>query len=108
MRVLQPGDIVVMDNFGYHKSVAIRQIYRSAQLRTLAVAEWGVPFRVIAPFAAYNVPILPDLFELEPQPRPRWLPTLDASEIEHPVNLPNLTQVIIASQLDDKWQAVQL
>ena len=31
--VLQPGDIVVMDNLGSHKSTAVRQMIRSAGVR---------------------------------------------------------------------------
>ena len=33
VRVLRPGDIVVMDNLGSHKSVAIRQMIRAAGAR---------------------------------------------------------------------------
>ncbi|MFG1426413.1 hypothetical protein [Roseixanthobacter glucoisosaccharinicivorans] len=86
------------------------EVYRSAHLRTLAcaVTEWGIPFDDIAPFATYNVPILPDLFELEPQPRPGWLPTLDANALGNPVSLGNLAQAIVAAQPDDEWQTVQL
>lgn len=47
--VLKPGDIVIMDNLGSHKSAAIRQVIKAAGARL-----WYLP------------PYLPDLNPIEP------------------------------------------
>ncbi|RVK90425.1 hypothetical protein CN150_27875 [Sinorhizobium meliloti] len=83
------------------------ELYRSAYQRTLAcaVAEWNVPFRAIAPFSAYGVPALPDLFEVDPAPRPAWLPKLDAAAFDGN-DLASVSRDLLSREPSDDFQTV--
>lgn len=86
------------------------EIYRSAYQRTLACAVegWGVHPGALVQFVAYGLPVLPDLFELDPVPRPAWLPALDAEMVGEQPDLPALGRAILAAQPADESQIVQL
>ena len=83
------------------------ELYRSAYQRTLACAvdEWNVPFRAVAPFSAYGLPVLPGLFEVEPAPRPAWLPSMDAVVLNGK-DLTSVARDLISREPEDDFQTV--
>ena len=80
LSVLKPGDIVVMDNLGSHKSAAIRQMIRAAGARL-----WYLP------------PYSPDLNPIEPSPRSS---TGCASPRSEPSRTPGATSDTSSRQSD--------
>ncbi|WP_417425585.1 hypothetical protein [Hoeflea sp.] len=83
------------------------ELYRSAYQRTLACAveEWNVPFRAVAPFSAYGMPVLPDLFEVEPTPRPAWLPQIGAAAFDGK-DLESVARDLFSHEPEDDFQTV--
>lgn len=86
------------------------EIYRSAHQRTLAcaVSDWGLPLRSVATFALYGLPILPDLFEVEPIARPAWLPKIDSNLVQGDVDVQALASRLIADEPKDDFLSVNI
>lgn len=85
------------------------ELYRSAYQRTLAcaVSEWKVPLRSVAPFSSYGMPVLPDLFDVEPTPRPAWLPAIDAGTFGEK-DLASVARELLLREPVDDFQTVLL
>ena len=84
------------------------ELFRSAYQRTLACAvnQWGVPLGSVAPFSAYGLPALPDLFEVEPTRRPTWLPPIDADLVDQNGDLQKLLRDILSREPEDEFETV--
>lgn len=85
------------------------ELYRSAYQRTLAcaVSEWNMPPDAAEQFSVFDLPVLPGLFEVEPAPRPAWLPLLDATMLNGD-DLASIARNVISREPEDAFQTVLL
>jgi hypothetical protein len=73
------------------------EVYRSAYLRTLtfAVAVWEMPPRLAVTYMFHALCILPDLFDVEPSERPKWLRDLPAKCLQEGADLEAIGRRIV-------------
>lgn len=75
------------------------EAYRSSYLRTLAfaVSAWRMPPQTAAQYVMDSLLVLPDLFDVEPQDRPKWLTDLPAQCSTEGADLAVIGRQIIAA-----------
>ncbi|WP_156034888.1 hypothetical protein [Pseudorhizobium marinum] len=85
------------------------EVYRSAYQRALACAasEWQLPLSVVGPFSICGLPALPGLFDVDPVPRPSWLPKIDAS-ILYDRDLTSVAMDLLSREPKDDFRTVLL
>jgi len=73
------------------------EVYRSAYLRTLAfaVSAWRLPPQTAALYGMDTLLALPDLFDVEPQDRPKWLSDVPAQCLSEGADLSAIGRQII-------------
>ena len=86
------------------------EVFRSAYLRTLAfaVSEWGMPLRIAAPYLFHTLSTLPDLFNVEPQERPKWLGQTPAKSLVDGADLEAIGRRIVNAAKTRDWSLVAL
>lgn len=86
------------------------ELYRSAYLRTFAIAvsEWGFPQREAGPYVSEVSPSIRGLFEVDPVERPAWLSDFPERCAAEPDDLEALLRAMVANRPADGRALVSL
>ncbi|MER9215149.1 hypothetical protein NKI54_24280 [Mesorhizobium sp. M0663] len=97
---------------GIHGQFLQRQseLYRSAYLRVLAyaVAAWDMPVRLATQYCLDVLPAVPRLFEVEPQPRPKWVADFPAKLHDPSADFQKLGRALVKAGVSKSRVAVSL